>query len=138
MPWFDYRIAAGHAVALGGLTNIESLAITGEKNLKIAGSYGTYDYGQEKIRGDGLIYHSGFGTCELIIPGITRGQYAYLSTTYCSGGRSGEVTIYVRTIAAGTYARYNATMILPKFSEMQRKPRGFAGCNIRFTRMVAL
>ncbi len=116
-PKYDYRIGAGWNLPLGSLTNIELIRPTGDKYFYPPKSFGTYQPGQFRIRGDGLVYTAGFPTLDWPWFGnpngyLTYAQRAYLSTTFCNGGDSGKVTIYSKQRYSNVYVRSNAVMIL--------------------------
>ncbi len=137
MSFYDYRIGAGWNVALGSLTNIETITPTGEPTFKAPDVYGSYDPGVRRIRADGSLYHAGFGMVQWRFAGITRGQVRYLMETYCANGYSGKVTINTRLDDPDTYTRYNAYMLLPKLSESQKRSWAFQDYIVRFTRLAA-
>lgn len=144
MTRYDYRIAAGHSVALGSLTNIENIVPAGERALYPPASYGTYSPGQYRIRGDGTVYVAGYPSVLWPWRGrpggyITYGQAKYLRELICgSGGWSGKATIYTTTVSASTYERYNCVAVFPQFAESEPNFKIFAGFAIRMTRLVAL
>lgn len=136
--WQDYRIGAGYNVALGSLVNIESITPVGDQRFLVVNSFGSYDPGAARVRADGTIYLAGYATVLWRLAALTFKQYEYLSTTYCSGGISGKVTIYTRLNAIGTYVRCNAILILPKLAELDKRVSAFANTALTFTRVVAL
>lgn len=48
--------------------------------------------------------------------------HRYLSLTFCNGGYSGQVTIFVTTDTEDEYHTWNATLKLPVLSQIQRDP----------------
>lgn len=138
-PRYSYAIGAGYNLPLGSLTNVELIIPTGGTPFYPPESYGTYDPGDDRIRGDGTLYQAGFAFCEWRWGGrITRLQISHLQDTYCAGGRSGKVTIYTKTDDANTYARYNALMLLPKLPDSRHSFTIQQDYNVRMTRMQAL
>ena len=106
-------------------------------------SYGEYDPGVMKLRGNGRLYLSGYGSTAWAWTGnpggrLTPKQNEYLSDTYCGGSLDGTVTIYTQTDVKGTYARYNAVMTLPKLPEAGRNFNNLQSYTVRFTRLVGL
>lgn len=117
MSRYDYRIAPGHDLPLGSLTNIETITPPGDVAFYPPQAWGNYDPGQYKSRGDGTVYLSGQESTRWRWRSMTRLQYQYLQDTYCGGGQSGTVTIYTTLDNVNTYELCNATMILPKIPE---------------------
>lgn len=139
MPFFSYLIAANYNVALASLVNIETITPTNDRAFYPPMAYGYASPGVRKGRLNGLGFRAGFPRVVWFFKAATRGQYEYLSTTYCGGSLSGLVTIYT-TVGKSTYARYNAVMDLPATEEA---PGGefFAftgGLRVTFTHLVAI
>lgn len=109
MAFADFRIAAGWNVALGSLTNVENISqimyppkvtpVDGYPVRRIALS--------GKVYGDGRIDHV------WEYRSITTTALYYIIDTYLSTATSAAVTIYTLS-RVGTYARYNATLVLPQ------------------------
>lgn len=137
MALYDYRIGAGWNLPLGSLTNIETIIPTNDVAFYAPQSWGSFDDGAVRLRPDGSIYHAGFASVHWSWRRMTRAQYQYLRDTYCSGGRSGTVTIYTRTDTEATYERYNAVMQVPKMPEANPNFTNF-GCEVLMVRLVAL
>lgn len=137
-PYYSYRLGVGHSVALGSLTNIETITPTGGTRFYPPDCYGSYNPGVAKVRTDGQLYFAGFPSVQWRFRRLTWVQHRYLMTTYCSSGYSGKVTIYTTTDNPNTYARYNAIMVLPKLSDSQKNFTIFADYVITFIKMVAL
>lgn len=139
MAFYDYRIGAGKNVALASLVNIETIKPTNDRNFYAPMAYGFASPGVRKGRLNGVGFRSGFTRVTWFFKAATRGQYEYLSTTYCGGVLSGEVTIYTTT-GKSTYARYNAVIDLPATEEA---PGGefyafVGGLRVIFSHLVAL
>lgn len=134
---YDYRIAAGHDVALGSLVTITTIKPTNDSYYFWAPkAIGFYDPGKVNVRGDGLLSFNGFPSVQWVFDTMTRLQLSYARTTWCNGGWSGYVTIY-STNGDTTYARYNANLlILPGSYD----GTFYANRNVRFsmTGLVAL
>jgi hypothetical protein len=81
-------------------------------------SYGTYNIGDVRTRLNGRPYFAGVSSVQFISDVMTIAQFKYLKTTYCGNGYSGLVTINVRLDDPATYAEYDATLILPKESDL--------------------
>jgi hypothetical protein len=136
-PAYSYKIVAG-ANNAGNLVNIETITATGDSApFYPPEAYSSYDPGQANIRGDGTVYLAGFGRARWHFKKLTRAQWSYLQSTYCSGGYSGAVTIATRT-GSTSYANFSAILILPKPSDMQRNFVVWTDVDILFTRLVAL
>lgn len=102
-------------------------------------TWGQYNPGQYRVRGDGTVFLAGTPSIEWIVGIMTRAQLRGLMDDYCAGGYSGKVTIKDRLDDATTYANYNAVMILPKLTELQtRQFIYWENIVIRMTRLVAL
>lgn len=112
MAFYDYRIGAGKNVALASLVNIETIKPTNDRNFYAPMAYGFGSPGQLAYRLDGKGFRKGFPHVDWLFKVATRAQYEYLSTTYCGGTLSGEVTVYT-TVGKSSYGRYNAIMSLP-------------------------
>ncbi len=133
----DYRIAAGWNVVLGSLVNIESILPNGDTyRFRAPQAYGLYNVGQNRIRGDGLVYVAGYASVTWRFGVMTRLQYEYLRTTYCNGGFSGKVTI-LTTLGSSAYSRMNASMILPTPAGTDGAFYGFRNYDVFMTRLVA-
>jgi hypothetical protein len=139
MTMFDSRIAATWNVALNSLVNIETIKPSNDPYKFVAPVvYGTYYAGIQRTRGDGTITLSGSAYLVWLFKVLTRLQYEYLRTTYCSGGFSGKVTIYSRA-GTSTYARYNAVMVLPAgTAPVDGQFYAFKDYPVQMTRLVAI
>lgn len=137
MAYYSHSILTGHNVALVSLINIEAIVPSGDVAFNYPLASPLYDPGTYRVRGDGTVYVAGFPSIEWKFTGLTKKQYEYARTTWCAGGFSGYVTIYTRpgTIA---YARYNATLVLPKPTDITWSVSAFAEVTFKFTRLVAL
>lgn len=134
----DYRIAAGHDVALGSLVNIETIKpSTDHYSFYGPKAIGSYDPGQPNVRGDGLYSFSGFPSVAWIFDVMTRTQLAYARTTWCNGGWSGYVTIYTTT-GGTTYARYNANLLISLPNQFDGAFFANKGVKFVMTRLIAL
>lgn len=107
-----YLIGAGYNVPLVSLTDIESIVVSsqvfaGPKVLPL------YDDGEEKMRFNRQLFDGGYPSIDWEFGILYYPQRDYLSSTYCSGGRSGLVTIYT-TLGSSTFVRVNAVMWIPK------------------------
>jgi hypothetical protein len=142
-PRYDYRIGAGWNLPLGSLTNIENIKPTGDVNFYPPRSFGTYNPGQYRIRGDGQVYTAGFPTLDWPWFGnpegrLTPAQAYKLSTDYCNGGQSGKVTIYSKQKQSNIYLRSNAVMILSPYPESGVNFGNFGRFVAHMTRLVNL
>lgn len=136
MAVYDYRIAAGHNVALNSLVNIEDITPAGDRPFFPPKAYGYYNAGQYRIRGDGTLYIAGFASLTWLFDVLTRKQYEYLRDTYCNGGFSGKVTLYTR-LGRLAYSRMNAIMILPSPSATDGGYFAFKNYGVQMARLVA-
>lgn len=136
-PRYSYAIGAGWNLPLGSLTNIELITPTGGTPFYPPESYGTYDPGDDRIRGDGTLYQAGFAFCEWKWGKITRLQISHLSDTYCASGRSGKITVYTR-VTSNSYSRFNAVMLLPKLPDSRHNFLVQQDYVVRLTRLQAL
>lgn len=135
---YDYRIAAGHNIALVSLARISTIKPTGDTNYFYNPvAIGNFDPGNPNVRGDGLLSFNGFPSVAWLFPVMTRLQLAYARTTWCNGGWSGFVTIY-STNGDTTYARYNANLLLSLPNQFDGS--FYANKNVRMamTQLVAL
>ena len=139
----EYQIAPGHDAAyyLGIWVEIE-----------VAGGYPAlfqpplvfpgYDAGAVQTRGDGRVYLAGFPSVRWVISVMSREGHYYLRQTYCTEGGvvgySGLVTVRTDLGDAGTFANYNATMVLPKEADTDYRLRQLFDYPIVFTRLVAI
>lgn len=134
----DHAIAAGHNVALGSLTNIERIKPNGDSYYFVSPQVIPHGSpGALAIRLNSLGFRRGFAYVDWLFAVLTRLQYEYLKSTYCSGGDSGLVTVYT-TLSGMNYARYNATLFVP---ETEAIPDGFYAYQrvpIRLSHLVAL
>lgn len=136
-PIQDYRIAAGHNVALGSLTNIETIKPTGADYFPMLQAIGNFNQGNAYVRGDGLYSFNGFSSVVWFFAAAQRLHLSYSRTTWCNGGWSGPVTIYTTT-GDTTYARYNANLLLSFYSVMDGKFYAIKGMQFAMTQLVAL
>lgn len=132
----DYRIGAGYNVALNSLVNIETIQPANDRYFVVVNSFGSYDPGVQRIRGDGLGYFAGFASLIWRFAGMTFAQHTYLRNTYCAGGYTGKVTIYTRLDNFSTYARYNAILDVRKLPELRKRVNAFADVDVIFRRLT--
>jgi hypothetical protein len=135
---YDYRIAAGHDLPLGSLTNIQDIQDSNGAKFYPPRSWGSYLPGQRRERADGTDYWSGFPSCSWTFDYMTREQYAKLRADYCGGDYSGTVTIYTRTKDSASYERYNAVMKLPALPDSGASITIHQNVSIRMIRLEAL
>jgi hypothetical protein len=133
----DYRIAAGHNVALASLTNIESVTPSTDRQFKPPKSLGLRSPGVYRVRGNGTIYIAGFSSTVWLFEPMTWLQYEYFNSTWLNSAYSGLVTIYTRS-ARNTYTRYNAVATLPKPDEVNGIFIAPRNVSIKMTRLEAL
>lgn len=136
-PWYDYAIAAAYNNA-SGLKRIETIIPSGEsKAFPPVNAYSAYNPGTLRLRADGLAYITGYASTEWRFSYLSVVHYRYLISTYSTGGNSyaGKVTIRTR-IADGTFANYNAIMLLPILPKLNRTYLKYRDVVIRFTRLA--
>lgn len=137
----DFQIASGNnnAAGLQALSSVIGGAAPWPENALGIRSYGSYDNGTIRIKGDGTIFSSGFPSLIWTLSAITFEQEELIRDTYCSGGLSGEVTVRTNTDDDyDIFANYNAVLIVPKLSETEPQFRRIRLYEMRFTRLVAL
>lgn len=110
-------IGVGWDVPLVSLTLLTSISVNGRKLFGPA-VIAHYDPGIIKIQGDGQVKTLGYKSVKWTFGVLLYDQWAYLSSTYCSGGLSGKVTV-LTNLGTATYTRLNAIMILPVPDKMQ-------------------
>lgn len=105
-------IGVGRNVPLISLTLLTSILPPGD-SMRLVGPEVTrhYNPGLIKITGSGHVKTLGYKSTKWLEGILTYLGYAYLSTTYCGGGLSGDITVYT-TLGTPTYVRMNAIMIL--------------------------
>jgi hypothetical protein len=134
----QHALAAGLNVALNALTNIERIKPTNDPYYFVAPQAIPHGSpGARMARLNGLSYRRGYPYVDWLFAVMTRLQYEYLKTTYCSGGYSGLVTVYT-TVSSMNYARYNAVLDIP---ETEAIPDGFYAYQkipIRLSHLVAI
>lgn len=135
MTVYEYKLASGYDNE-AGFQNVET-AIPAYANRVSFYPHGrgNFDEGIMRIRGDGTTYFTGFQSFTWPLDFLSYAQWAYLQTTYCTGGTglSGKVTVATR-LPGGTYANYNAVMILPKLKEADKLYGGIKKTEIKFVR----
>lgn len=136
-PTASYKIAATYNVALNSLVNIELIKPTNDQYFfaPLAIPFGSP--GVKRVRLDGTSFRAGYPSVEWRFDVLTRAQYEYLKTTYCSGGYSGQVTIYT-TVSGNTFARYNAVIDIPETVAMSSGYYAYRGVGVRLSHLVAL
>lgn len=138
----DYQLEANWNSA-GGLTAIETI-LAGYETLEahrpsaFPRSFGTYDPGVFQIRGNGLSTTAGFALCTWPFDVMGYAQARGLMDNFAAGGYTGLVTLRTRTDDEGTYANFNATMRLPKPSELRTNGYAWLDYTIRFSLREAL
>lgn len=130
----ELKLAAGHNQA-GSLASIETLlAIEGLHPFP----YGTYRRGNRKLYPNGMVYNSGFSSFQWPFAVMMWAKHPYMMTTFCNGGESGLVTVRTNAETQGTYANYNATMVLPQLPEVRTDSQRFEDYIIQFINVVAI
>lgn len=123
----DYRIAAGHGVALGSLTVLRPQP----RATPVRGIQTTYGLtGTRHLMG--LYCEWTFGAM------VTQTEYAALLTTMGLGSLDeASVTIYTQSERL-VYTRYNANIVLPEMGREVDRNRGFIEVTFTLTRLEAL
>lgn len=133
-------IAAGHNNA-ANLRGLEGFMPPGDSRAFVPiRSWGNFDPGDAQIDGTGLDAYDGYPFTSWLLGFVTPTQDAWLSDTYCSGGRAGYVTIRTQTSRSGTHTNFNAVLRLPKLvnSEYISSGRNIRNYRPMFTRLVAI
>lgn len=137
MTFSRYMIAAGANVALTSLTNIETIKPSGDRYFYAPQAIPFGSPGQRKRKLNGVAFFAGYPAVDWRFAVLTRKQYEYLKSTYCSGSYSGLVTIYT-TLSGNTFARYNAVIDVPETAVIPEGYFAYKNVSVRFTHLVAL
>jgi hypothetical protein len=133
MSFQEYKIAAGYDNE-AELQNVEYVIPGYSDRISFyPRGRGNFDEGIMRTRSDGSVYFTGYQSFTWPLDFLSYSQWIYLQTNYCSGGTglSGKVTVSTR-LPNGTYANYNAVMILPKLKEADKLYGGIKGTEIKF------
>lgn len=136
----NYQIAAGNNNA-AGFRVLENYVPAGDtRGFAPVRSWSQFDPGDLQIDGLGLDSYDGYPITAWLLAFCTPTQDAWLSTTYCSGGRAGLVTVKTVTNRYNTFANFNAVLRLPKLSNSEFIAEGKTMRNYKltFTRLVAI
>ena len=133
----SYKIAAGYNVALNSLVNIETIKPTNDQYFYAPKAIPYGSPGAKKVKLNGVSYRSGYPYVDWLFGVLTRAQYEYLKTTYCSGGYTGLVTVYT-TVSGSTYARYNAVIDVPETAAITDGFYAYKNVAVRLSHLVAL
>ncbi len=139
MAIFDYQWVSGFDNA-GSLVNVEDdVPRHLSKQLFYPQGRANFDDGMVRIRADGLSYTTGFKSFTWPLNVLTYAQWAYIQTNYATGGigLSGKMTVRTRLIG-GTYANYNAILILPNPPDENKRFVALRNTELRFARAVAI
>lgn len=135
MAFYDYRIALGHNVALGSLSNIENLVRFAPRSQPVDVFPVRRTVLSGAVIGAGTINHT--WTWDILpIADLKRIE----DTFFANGAVTfANVTIYTRRHNRALYARYNAIAILPQPGQDYEYTRRYAR-NLRwqFRNLVAL
>lgn len=138
-PLYDYRLAAGHNVALGSMTNVENLIRTVVPLRRLPPRSGFIDqYPTRQIAISGREYGDGLISTEWRWDNLPLVALDLLQDTYLPGGVvSAPVTIHTRNQDTQAYQRANAFMVRPQ-PEVDYTLRGrrVVGLVIRFRNLV--
>jgi hypothetical protein len=130
-----YALAAGYNVAQGSLALITSITPGGDEAFSMPLVWPLYNPGETKARLSGTLYSSGYASIEWRFGRLTFLQWDYLSSTYCSGGLSGLVTVYTTLNNKSTYVRRNAIMTLKKPNELTSEGYWYTRAPVLFTKL---
>lgn len=136
----SYAIAVGNNNA-SALRALEGYTPAGDTRAFVpCRTWPNFDPGDIQIDGNGLDSYDGYPSTAWLLAVVTPIQDAYLSDTFCSGGRSGLVTIRTVTSRFNTFANFNAVLRLPKLvdSDFIRQGKNMRNYPMRFTRLVAI
>ncbi len=133
----DYRIAANYNVALNSLVNIERIKPTDDQYFFAPAAIPFGSPGLKRVKLDGSGFRAGYPSVEWRFDVLTRAQYEYLKSTYCSGGYTGKVTVYT-TVSGSTYARYNAVIDVPETITISSGFYAYRAVSVRLSHLVAL
>jgi hypothetical protein len=136
-PTSSYKIAVNYNVALNSLTNIELIRPTNDEYFfaPVAIPFGAP--GVKRVKLDGSGFRAGYPSVEWRFDVLTRAQYEYLKSTYCSSGYTGLVTVYT-TVSGNTYARYNAVIDVPETITISSGFYAYRAVSVRLSHLVAL
>ena len=134
MAYQGYKIAVGNN-NVAGLINLEDILV-GNRPYIVKG-VGNYRQGEPITQANGRVAFIGFPSLQWVLTMMTRAQYAYLKTTYCAGGYTGDVTITTRT-DSDSYANYNAVMTLPFTADVEKGFGRYQNIVIALTRLEAV
>lgn len=109
----NIRIAAGKNNT-AGYTDFEAITDANGNQMGEIKTLGTWENGEEILTLGGTVRDEGFPYFEFRISPMLYALDEKLSTDYCSGGRSGHVTVRTRRFRDDDYVNCNALMILPK------------------------
>jgi len=137
-PQYQYKIAAGHDLPSGSLTNIEAIKPTNDRYFYAPEGYYAINPGTIRLRLDGTNYETGYPSTRWRFMTMTRAQYQYLISTYSTGGNSysGNVTINTRDATAGTYVKRNAIMHIPTPEQLTPNFTVVQNIEIKFSRLT--
>jgi hypothetical protein len=126
----------------GTLANIESVVPTFQ-GIPFAVRSKRMDPGILYTRGDGSVASRGFPIIIWIASGMSDQQYSFIQSTYTPGGIGFYARMTIRTLTGypsgtATYANFNATLHLPKRSELQDIINAFQDVELVFTVDAAL
>jgi hypothetical protein len=127
MAFQSYSIGVGYNVALGSLTNAETVFRSGVYFALVKGR-GSFNPGERLTRGNGRDFFEGYSSLIWLVDVNIYSVLDSLRTTYCAGGWDGEITINT-TLGGIAYARRNSIMKLTppnevdgEFMAMKRYP----------------
>jgi len=142
MAFFDYRIGAGHNVALADLRKVEDFAEISPRNRPrppVSQPVNIFPVRTPTLEGaehgDGFINHVWQWT------GQTAAALKFIEDTFLTNGTvsSAKTTIYTRLHNRDTFKRYNCYVVLPVPGQDYRYDRGkISNLRLRFRNLVAL
>ena len=139
MALYDYRIAANHGVALGSLTNVETLLSLNNRTVIKAAYVNTFPVRTRVL--SGKEYGDGAIPLVCLADILPIAAIKTIEDTFHTNGTvvSAPVTIYSRQVNRATYTRYNAYSLLMIPGEDYTYNEFYAyNVRWRFSNLVAL
>jgi len=128
-----YAIAAGWN-NIGGLQVLAGYQPMGvAKPFPFFVGFGTYNPGVLRVLPTGS-YFSGYPSCQWIGSYFDYDQVLWLSTEFCNGGYSGNVTAAVTTKDQTTLENWNAILTLPKEADLRAYRPGWDHAALTFSK----
>jgi hypothetical protein len=134
-PQYGYKLGNAWNLPAGSCTNVEAISAGGQYFYPPS-AYSAYNPGSVKLRVDGQVYNTGFASVDWKFDTLFRDQWRYLQQNYTFGGNSYSGTVTAVTLnPAGTYAPYNAVLILPNLPQLERNFVAYRNVIVKLTRL---